>query len=68
MKHAICDASPLITLARAGLLNALPNQLRLVFCLQAVVDEILAGPPEDVMRKVSPELLRLFILRSNRHE
>ena len=31
------------------------------FALQAFVDAILAGPPEDVMRKVSPELLRLLI-------
>ncbi len=50
MKQIVCNASPLITLANAGLLNALPDQFQRVLCPQAVVDEISAGPAEDVMR------------------
>jgi hypothetical protein len=49
MKQIVCDASPLITLAKAGLLNALPDQFQQILCPQAVINEILAGPPEDVM-------------------
>jgi len=56
MKQVVCNASPLITLAKGGLLNVLPEQFGRIICPQAVVDEILAGPPEDVMRRVLPEL------------
>lgn len=56
MKQIVCNASPLITLANAGLLNALPDQFQRVLCPQAVVDEISAGPAEDVMLRTLPEL------------
>lgn len=56
MRQAICNASPLITLAKAGLLNALTDQFQRVLCPQAVVNEILAGPAEDPMRKMLREL------------
>lgn len=63
MKRIVCNASPLITLAKAGLLNVLPNQFGQVLCPRAVVDEILAGPPEDVMRKMLPALSWLESVR-----
>ncbi len=56
MKLIVCNASPLITLAKGGLLNVLPDQFGKILCPRAVVDEITAGPPEDVMRRVLPEL------------
>jgi predicted nucleic acid-binding protein len=56
MKQIVCNASPLITLAKAGLLNVLPDLFQQIFCPQAVVDEIFAGPPEDVMRRMLQEL------------
>lgn len=63
MKQIVCNASPLITLAKAGLLNVLPDQFGRVLCPQAVVGEILAGPPEDVMRKTLPALSWLECVR-----
>jgi predicted nucleic acid-binding protein len=63
MKQIVCNASPLITLAKGGLLNALPDQFAKIICPQAVVDEILAGPPEDAMRRVLPELSWLECVR-----
>lgn len=63
MKQIVCNASPLITLAKAGLLNALPDQFQRILCPQAVVNEILAGPPEDLMRRVLPELSWLEVVQ-----
>ncbi|MHC1730364.1 MAG: DUF3368 domain-containing protein [Syntrophobacteraceae bacterium] len=56
MKHIVCDASPLIILGKAGLLGVLPDQFQRIFCPQAVVGEIVAGPAEGVARRM---LLRL---------
>ncbi|MBW2740847.1 MAG: hypothetical protein JRE64_18830 [Deltaproteobacteria bacterium] len=42
MDKIICDASPLIVLAKADLLELLPNQFSEIVVPQAVVDEILA--------------------------
>lgn len=67
MKQIVCNASPLITLAKGGLLNALPDQFGKIICPQAVVDEILAGPPEDVMRRVLPDLSWLERVRLDPH-
>ncbi len=63
MKHIVCNASPLITLAKAGLLNALPDQFQHILCPMAVVDEILVGPAEDEMRRMLPELPWLHSVR-----
>ena len=52
MKQVVCNASPLITLAKGGLLDVLRDQFGKIVCPQAVADEILAGPPEDIMRRV----------------
>jgi predicted nucleic acid-binding protein len=53
----------LITLGKAGLLNALSDQFERILCPQAVVDEILAGPPQDVMRNTLLELSWLECVR-----
>lgn len=63
MKQLVCNASPLITLAQAGLLNALPDQFHRILCPQAVINEILADPPEDVMRGKLPGLSWLEIVQ-----
>ena len=63
MKQIVCNASPLITLAKAGLLIALPDQFQRILCPQAVINEILAGPPEDVMREMLPRLSWLEIVQ-----
>ena len=41
MDKIICDASPLIVLAKADLLELLPNQFSEIVVPQAVVEEIL---------------------------
>jgi predicted nucleic acid-binding protein len=50
MDKIICDASPLIVLAKADLLELLPNQFSKIVVPQAVVEEITAGPLDDPMR------------------
>jgi predicted nucleic acid-binding protein len=52
MDKIICDASPLIVLAKADLLELLPNQFSEIVVPQAVVEEILAGPFDDPMRRL----------------
>ncbi len=39
MKQIVCNASPLITLAKGGLLYALPDQFGKIICPRAVVKE-----------------------------
>jgi predicted nucleic acid-binding protein len=46
----VCDASPLIVLAKAGLLSLLPGLAQAVEIPAAVRDETLAGPEDDPMR------------------
>lgn len=56
MRTVISNASPLITLAKADLLELLPGQFSEVIVPQAVVDEILRGPDDDSMRRVVNKL------------
>lgn len=48
----VCNASPLITLAKAGLMDVLPGLFERVVVPRSVVSEIMAGAPEDPCRKV----------------
>jgi len=52
MAAIVTNASPLIVLARADMLHALSDQFPKVRVPQAVVAEILAGPPGDPMREM----------------
>ena len=56
MRKVISNASPLITLAKADLLDLLPGQFSEVIVPKAVVDEILQGPGDDPMRRMVNEL------------
>jgi len=56
MDRIICDASPLIVLAKSYLLELLPGQFSEVIVPQAVVDEILAGPLDDPMRRLISQI------------
>ncbi len=47
MKPAVCNASPLIVLARAGYLDLLPRLVSPVAVPQAVIVELNAGPADD---------------------
>jgi predicted nucleic acid-binding protein len=51
MNSAVCNASPLIALAKSGWLDLLPKLFREIYVSEAVVNEILAGPPGDPMRE-----------------
>ena len=50
MSTAVVNASPLITSAKADLLNILPNLFSFICVPHAVVEEILKGPENDPMR------------------
>ncbi len=54
MSEAVCNASPLIVLAKSGLLHILPKLFDRVFLPQAVAEEIAAGPFDDPMRLALP--------------
>jgi len=56
VRTVISNASPLITLAKADLLELLPGQFSEVIIPQAVVDEILQGPDDDPMRRMVNKL------------
>ena len=56
MAEAVSDASPLIILAKAGLLDLLPSQFSRVSVPDAVVTEIQEGPEGDPMRTKIPDL------------
>jgi hypothetical protein len=47
----VANASPIIVLAKAGYLDLITNLSREVLLPQAVVDEIIAGPPTDPARQ-----------------
>ena len=51
MSSLASNTSPLIVLARAGLLELLPKLSPEVFVPRAVEQEIMAGPPDDPMRQ-----------------
>jgi uncharacterized protein len=57
MSTVVSDASPVIVLAKAELLTVLSELLP-----QAVVDEILAGPEDDPMRRALPNCSWLKIV------
>lgn len=54
MSHIVSNASPLIVLAKAGLLDLLPKLFTEVALPQAVRDEIQSGPADDPMRVALP--------------
>lgn len=54
MSSAVCDASPLIVLAKAGWLALLPKLFTPVYVPDAVVNEIMDGPPGNAMRQALP--------------
>lgn len=56
MSTVVSNASPLITLAKADLLELLSKQFPMIVVAQAVVEEILQGPENDSMRKVVSKL------------
>ncbi|MBW1701936.1 MAG: hypothetical protein JRJ69_07605 [Deltaproteobacteria bacterium] len=56
MDRIICDASPLIILAKSDFLELLPWQFSEVIVPQAVVDEILEGPLDDPMHRFIPKI------------
>ena len=63
MSGAVCNASPLIVLAKSGLLSVLPKLFDPVFLPQAVWDEIAAGPTDDPMRLALPTSAWLVTVR-----
>ena len=52
MRAVVTNASPLIILARADLLELLLRQFSTILVPQAVVEEVLQGPENDPMRKL----------------
>lgn len=56
MKRVVSNASPLIILAKADLLELLPKEFQRVVVPRAVAEEILQGPESDPMRKVVKSL------------
>lgn len=56
MSAVVSNASPLISLAKAGLLELLPQRFSMVVVPQAVVEEILQGPDNDPMLMVVGKL------------
>lgn len=51
MTRIVCNASPLIVLAKAGMLELLPEMFTEIFIPRAVVSEIEAGPDDDPMKR-----------------
>jgi predicted nucleic acid-binding protein len=54
MSSVVCNASPLITLAKAELLHLLPKLFDEVCLPPAVLTEITRGPADDPMRTMLP--------------
>ena len=52
MAAVVTDASALIVLAKADLLDALPQQFGTTYVPDAVIGEILADPSDDPMRQM----------------
>jgi predicted nucleic acid-binding protein len=55
MREGVLDASPVIVLARAGLIELLPDLLARLLIPQAVAEEIEAGPADDPGRRFLAE-------------
>ena len=62
MPGVICNASPLIILPRANLLDILPQQFSPVSLPGSVVEEIPVGPADDPMRKQLHALAWLHVV------
>ena len=54
MSRAVSNTSPLIVLAKAGLLELLPKLFSEVAVPEAVRDEIMAGGDDDAMKRALP--------------
>ena len=63
MPAVVCNASPLIVLAKVGLLDLLPRIFDAVFVPAAVSDEIAHGPADDPMRALLPRAVWLRRVR-----
>jgi len=63
MAEIVCNASPLIVLAKSDLLRLLPKLFDAVYVPQAVVTEIEQGPQGDPMRQLLPETPWLRIVQ-----
>ena len=63
MTNVVSNASPLIVLAKAGLLRLLPVLFSRVFVPGAVLDEIQAGLPSDPMKRMLPSCSWLVAVR-----
>lgn len=50
MDTVVCNASPLITLAKADLLDLIPKEFSVAVVPSAVIEEILQGPENDPMK------------------
>ena len=59
----VCDASPLIVLAKSDLLQILPALFSEVLIPEAVLNEIVAGAQDDSMRSALPHCLWLKTVR-----
>ena len=56
MPAIVCDASPLVVLAKLGALDAIPDSFSPVMVPRAVLAEIEAGTPDDPIRHQLPSL------------
>ncbi len=63
MRETVCNASPLILLAKADLLGLMPKLFERAFVPEAVLDEIMAGPADDPMRQAIPHASWLIRVR-----
>jgi predicted nucleic acid-binding protein len=65
MSSVVSNTSPLIVLAKAGLLETLPKLFSGVTIPQAVRDEIMAGPANDPMKRALPscDWMRVVMLQ-----
>jgi hypothetical protein len=63
MNNVVCNASPLIVLAKAKLLPVIPKIFERAFVPRAVLDEISAGPPDDPIREALPNCSWLVPVR-----
>lgn len=63
MSAVVCNASPLIVLAKAGLLDILPRLFDPIYLPAAVEAEIARGPADDPMRGFLPHATWLRRIR-----
>jgi predicted nucleic acid-binding protein len=63
MSAVVCNASPLIVLAKAELIDVLPRIFDSICLPEAVEIEINRGPADDPFRKIFPGLTWLHHVR-----